>query len=58
MLSVKLAQVAKRATVVSVHSEVVSVNSHNDLVTMFALGDRNIVCMNKVGPAKRPREMT
>ena len=48
LLSVKLAQSLKQGVVISVHSDMVSLNSHNDLVTMFSLDDRNIVCHNQV----------
>ena len=48
MLSIKLAQLLQKGMVVSVHTDTTSISSHNDLISMFELGDRNIVCYNKV----------
>lgn len=49
LLSIKLAQIQRSSgTVISVHTETTSIGSHSDLITMFGLGNRNIVCLNKV----------
>ena len=49
MLSIKLAQILRPGgIVVSVHTHTTSISSHNDLITMFNLDDKNMVCFNKV----------
>lgn len=48
MLSIKLAQIQQKGIVVSVHTDPSSISSHSDLLVMFGLGHRNLVCYNKV----------
>ena len=49
MLSVKLAQALNSdGTVISVHTDTSTLGSHNDLIAMFGLKNKNIICYTKM----------